>query len=80
MEADREKAIEARAYQLWEESDQAHGMQDMHWRQAERAIDGAAEEAVDGVQESRAEEKPTENVTSMPQREAREDVPKRSKK
>ena len=80
MEADREKAIEIRAYQLWEESGQVHGMHDEHWRQAAQEIDGSAEDLASGLHEGGLDQRPTDNVTSSPQRDAREDVPKRSKK
>lgn len=42
MEQDRTASIQARAYQLWEESGQEHGSHERHWQQAERDI-GAAE-------------------------------------
>jgi hypothetical protein len=80
MESDRHKAIEARAYQIWEESGQAHGMHDEHWRQAEQEVDAAADGTSSDLQEGRLEERETDDVTSSPQRDAREDVPKRLKR
>ena len=80
MESDRHKAIEARAYQIWEESGQAHGMHDEHWRQAEQEVDRAAQGTFGDLQDGSLEERPTDDVTSSPRRDARQDTPKRSKR
>ena len=43
MENDRERRIQARAHELWEQAGRPHGRHDEHWSQAEREIDAAKE-------------------------------------
>lgn len=62
MNASKEAAVKARAYQLWVESGYADGYQDQHWRQAEREIAerGAQGEQGEGEGAAAAPEKRTQ--------------------
>ena len=40
IDQSNEAAVRARAYELWEMSDQSPGQHEEHWRQAERELDG----------------------------------------
>ena len=44
MDDDRTSAIARRAYELWEQSDRAHGRHDEHWRRAVAELGGDAPE------------------------------------
>ena len=74
IEQSNEAAVRARAYELWEMSDQTPGQHEEHWRQAEREL-GSAREAKtdmgsqhsDGVSELAAQDDDATTLHRVPE-------------